>query len=60
MRSPVRSKNVFLKRSQNFNRTFSKRLSGCIDLHYVQETYGERTENVLETFPVRYGRDFDT
>ena len=60
MRSPVRSKNVFLKRSQNFNRTFSKGLSGWIDLHYVQETFGERTENVLETFPVRYGRDFDT
>ena len=60
MRSPVRSKNVLLKRSQNFKRTFSKGLSGWIDLHYVQETFGERTENVLETFPVRYGRDFDT
>ena len=60
MRSPVRSKNVLLKRSQNFNRTFSKGLSGWIDLHYVQETLGERTENVFETFPVRYGRDFDT
>ena len=60
MRSPVRSEKVFLKRSQNFNRTFSKGLSDWIDFYYVQETFGDRTENVLETFPVRYGRDFDT
>ena len=58
--SPVRSKNVSLKPSQKSYRTFLKGLSGWIDLHYVQKTFGERTENVLETFPVRYGRDFYT